>query len=72
LQFKYVNDNKKILFLTIYDINPKIKVNTKQRKENNMYDRYSRLLEKSNLKNSLNSVKALEEGNTEPSINLND
>ncbi len=70
LQFKYAGDNKKILFLTIHDINPKINVNTKQRQKNNMYYRYSRLLEQSNMKHSLNSVKALEESNTEPSIVL--
>jgi hypothetical protein len=42
------------------------------KRENNIIDRYSRLLEQSNMKNSLNSVDAPEQSNTEPSINLND
>ena len=48
-----------------------IKLNTKQRNKNNMYDKYSRLLEQSNMKNSLNSVNIPEQDNTEPSTNLN-
>lgn len=71
LQFKYITSNKEIFFLTITDINPMIKLNTKQRKQNNMYDKYSRLLEQSNMKNSLNSVNILEQDNTEPNTNLN-
>ena len=71
LQFKYTGSDKKIVCLTIFDINPMIKINTKQRNKDNMYDKYSRLLEQSNLKNSLNSVNTQEQGNTEPSTNLN-
>ena len=73
LQFKYINSDKKIKFLELKDLNSKIVINKKvQRKENNIVDRYSRLLEQSNLKNSLNSVNILEQDNTEPSIYLND
>lgn len=72
LQFKFVDSDKEIVFLKITDLNSKINLNVKQRRENNIIDRYSRLLEQSNMKNSLNSVDAPEQSNTEPSINLND
>lgn len=72
LQFKFVDSNKEIVFLKITDLNSKINLNVKQRREDNIIDRYSRLLEQSNMKHSLNSVDAPEQSNTEPSINLND
>ena len=70
LQFKYENDNRKISFLEIKDIYSKFNVNTIYKKTNNIINRYSRLLEKSNMKHSLNSVKPLKQGNTEPILTL--
>lgn len=72
LQFKYVGSNKEIKFLKLKDLNSKIVTNKKiQRRENNIVDRYSRLLEQFNMKNSLNSVNIPKQDNTEPSTNLN-